>query len=261
MELRELQQLFYDAAVDKDTDKTQVFSQQIKAARDLTPSQGIGIYRGSIVGNFSRTLQSIYPVCYRVVGEQFFEATARVYIHRYPSQSPNLADYGKAFPEFLSQFEPAAQLPYLPDLARLEWHWHCVFHGEKTKPLDYQALGAIPQENWGDLIFHLPNNTVMFESIYPIHRIWQVNQPDHQGDEKVSLEEGESKIFLWRQNYQMRMDLPSSAEWQLLQEFQAKNKLETVCENLAAFEPPIDVAALLPLFVQRGWIVDFSVVL
>ncbi len=251
MELKQLQQDFYQAIFETET--AQEFSQ-----KHLNFPQGLEAYRGSILGNFTRTLQSIYPVCYRLVGQNFFEATAKVYIQRYPSHSPDLAEYGQAFSEFLSQFKPAAVLPYLPDLARLEWHWHCVFHGGKTKLLDYQALGKIPQDNWGEIIFSLPENSVLINSIYPIHRIWQVNQPDYQGDETVSLNEGGSHIFLWRPGAEMRMELPSLEEWQLLQAFQTKTKLETICENLAALESPVDVGALLPLFVQRGWIVDFS---
>jgi hypothetical protein len=57
----------------------------------------------------------------------------------------------------------------------------------------------------------------------------------------------------------MRMDLPTATEWQLLQAFQRKNSLNIICEQLAALEPSMDVATLLPLFVQRGWIVDFSI--
>ena len=259
MELRTLQQLFYDALVNPDSAKTQVLSQQIKAAKDLTPSQGLGIYRGSIMGNLSRTLRSIYPVCYQLVGEKFFEAMAVAYMRRFPSHSPDLGDYGEALPDFLSNFSPAAQLPYLADVARLEWHWHRVFHGEASKVLDYQALSLVPQERWGELIFQLPRNSILLESAYPIHRIWQVNQPDYEGEEVVSLDEGANKIFLWRQGYQMRLDLPSQAEWQLLKAFQTENPLETICEHLAAQEPSVEVASLLPLFVQRGWIVSFSI--
>lgn len=252
MELRRLQQQFYQAIFEKD--KSEEFSQQY-----FNSSDGLGVYRNSIFGSLTRSLELIYPVCSRLVGEQFFTATARVYINQYPSVSPDLGEYGHAFSEFLSQFEPAAQLPYLPDLARLEWYWHRVFNGEPTPALDYQGLGKIPQEQWGDIIFELPKNSVLLKSIYPIHRIWQVNQPEYSGDETVHLDEGESYIFLWRDNYNMRIDLPTVAEWQLLQAFQTQNKLEIICEKLATAEPSIDVASLLPLFVQRGWIVNFSI--
>ncbi|NES06068.1 MAG: DUF2063 domain-containing protein, partial [Okeania sp. SIO2F4] len=91
------------------------------------------------------------------------------------------------------------------------------------------------------------------------YRIWEINQPDYQGDEIVSLDEGGVKIFLWRQNYDMRIDLPNDEEWELLTAFQGNYPFEIICEKLVDVEPQVDVGVLLPLFVQRGWITDFYI--
>ena len=259
MEIVELQRLFYDAIFSTDITQKQEACKHIKAAKYLKEIECLAIYRGSIVGKLSRSLTSTYPVCCRLVGDEFFEATAVTYIRRFPSLSPDLGDYGEQFPDFLANFEPVATLPYLPDVARLEWYWHRVFKGEDTTGLDLQKLSEIPQDKWGELIFHLPKNSFLLESPYPIHRIWEVNQPDYQGNEEVNLDEGAIKIFLWRQDYDMRIDLPNDAEWQLLKAFQGKNTFEIICENLVTNEPTIHVSSLLPLFVQRGWITDFSI--
>jgi hypothetical protein len=258
MELAALQQLFYDAIFEKSDTHSEKLCQHITTTSNLTEAEGIAIYRDSIVSKLSSTLQAIYPVCYRLVGKIFFEATARTYVHRYPATSPDLGDYGEDFPEFLADFKPAASLSYLPDVARLEWHWHRIFNGENTTVLDFKALANIPQTKWDALVFHLPKTSVLLESIYPIHRIWQTNQPDYEGDESVNLDEGGVKIFLWRQNHEMRIDLPTLEEWQLLKAFQSQHSFALICEQLANSEPTFDVSALFTQFVQRGWIADFS---
>jgi len=258
MELNALQNLFYNALSEKHPPNTEELEQRIKAAKNLTLAQGLAVYRGSVIGKLNQTLSSIYPVCYRLVGKNFFEATALTYISRFPSLSPDLGDYGEQFPDFLREFEPAAKLPYLPDVARLEWYWHRVFNGEDATGLDLPALSKVPEEKWGEIIFHLPKNSVLIESAYPIHRIWQVNQPEWKGEEQVSLEQGGIKIFLWRDGYEMRIDLPTEEEWELLKALLAKERFEKICEHLATEEPAIDVASLLPLLVQRGWIGGFA---
>ncbi len=258
MDLRGLQQLFYQAMITKDADSIEALSQKIAGAKSLTPEAGLGVYRGSVIGCLTKGLTSIYPVCCRLVGEQFFDATAVSYIHRFPSLSPDIGDYGADFADFLAHFPPAAQLPYLPDVARLEWYWEQVFKGEDNKSLDIQALGAVDQEKWSDLIFSLPKNSVLLASPYPIHRIWEVNQPDYEGPEEVSLSAGGVKIFLWRQGYEMRLELPHDEEWELLQAFAALESFGNICQNLITQSPPLDVPSLLPLFVQRGWIAGFS---
>ncbi|MGB3508290.1 MAG: DNA-binding domain-containing protein [Microcoleaceae cyanobacterium] len=257
MENITLQNLFLRAVWEKDSISIEELSKYIKAPNNLTPAESLAIYRNNVVGNLSSTLKSIYPVCCQLVGEKFFNATALKFINQFPALSPNLGDYGEQFPDFIANFTPVKHLPYLSDVASIEWHWHRVFCGEDTKGLDFQALGEIPQEKWEELIFYLPKNSVLLESVYPIHRIWQVNQPDYQGDEIVSLEEGGIKIFLWRQGYDMRIDLPNDIEWELLTAFQGNYPLKIICEKLAAAAPKVDVGFLLPLFVQRGWIADF----
>lgn len=254
MELLELQSLLYEALTNKDVGAINRLKPHLKGPKNLSQESVLGIYRGSVLGKLSRTLESIYPVCRRLVGDKFFAATATRYIRSYPSQSPDLGDYGEPFSLFLSSFEPAAALPYLPDVARLEWYWHRVFNDEDEPGLDLQALSAIPQEQWGELIFHLPRNGVFIESPYPIHRIWEVNQPDYEGEGQVSLDAGGVKIFLWRQGYDMRLELPNEDQWQLLRAFQLKLPFVVACERLSG----IDVAALLPQFVQQGWIAGFS---
>ncbi len=64
----------------------------------------------------------IYPVCCQLVGEIFFNATALSFINQCPCLSPDLGDYGKQFPDFIANFEPVKHLPYLSDVAHLEWH-------------------------------------------------------------------------------------------------------------------------------------------
>src|SRR3546814_15329012 len=45
---------------------------------------------------------------------------ARIFVAAEPPRSPVLVFYGAAFPTFIESFSPAASLPYLADVARLE---------------------------------------------------------------------------------------------------------------------------------------------
>jgi hypothetical protein len=84
----------------------------------------VGIYRGNLGAHWSRALSSAYPVLRRLVGDEFFDALARVYGRAHPAHDPDLNRFGAALPDFLGGFAPAADYPYLPDVARLEWAVH-----------------------------------------------------------------------------------------------------------------------------------------
>ncbi len=257
MELATLQQLFYDAVFEKNEAAWGQICQQIVSTSTLTAVDRLKIYQKSVFGKLSRTLSRIYPVCQQLVGEGFFKIMALSYIHQYSSVSSNLGDYGEQFADFITQYPPATTLPYLSDIAQLEWHWHRIFTGIDHLPFNFKALEMIPPTQWDAITFYLPPTTALLESIYPIHRIWEVNQPDYQGESQVDLDTGGVKLFLWRQGYTLRMELLTEEEWLLLHQFQRNKKLAAICEELAHTD--LNIPVLLQQFVQRGWISDFSI--
>ncbi len=258
--LRELQVLVQAAVFEGETDGPALAaaSEYINGTANLPPAEHLKIYRAGILGTLVRALGEIYPVCSRLVGEDFFEAMAGIYVRRVPSRSPDLGEYGADFADFAAGFEPAAELPYLADVARLEWRWHRVFHGPESGKLDLDALAHVPAERQGEIIFHLPGASALLESAYPVHRIWEVNQPDYQGDERVDLDEGVARLLIWRDGYAMRIDTLNEGEWRVLEAIQAGEAFERVCTRLEGLEPRPDIAQLLPQLVRRGWIGSFS---
>lgn len=84
----------------------------------------VGIYRGNLAAHWARALASAYPVLRRLVGDDFFDALAGVFGRAHPARDPDLNRFGAELPDFLAGFAPAADHPYLPDVARLEWRVH-----------------------------------------------------------------------------------------------------------------------------------------
>ena len=82
-----------------------------------TPDRRFAVYRNNVQHGLSVALATRFPVIERLVGADFFAATARVFAAQHPPETPVLQDWGEAFPTFLAGFEPAAELPYLADVA------------------------------------------------------------------------------------------------------------------------------------------------
>src|SRR5258708_12526208 len=84
---------------------------------DKRPSpKRFSIYRNNVVAGLPETLKDAFPAVRRIVGAVFFRAMARAYVVREPPRTPILLDSGAGVPDFLSQLEPAAGLPYFPQL-------------------------------------------------------------------------------------------------------------------------------------------------
>jgi putative DNA-binding protein len=109
----------------------------------------------------------------RLVGEDFFAAAADVFITKDPPRIAWLDFYGAAFPEFLERFKPAASLPYLPDVARLERAVSRALHAADAKGLAPAELADLPQSAQGSVSF-VPHPSVgLLSSKYPVDAIWR----------------------------------------------------------------------------------------
>ncbi len=255
-DLRELQHLFRDAVFEETSDgpALQAFSKLINDSAGLSAAGHLRIYRGAILGTLTRALGNIYPVCKRLLGDQFFDGMARIHARNTPSQSADLANYGGEFGDFIASFEPAATLPYLADVARLEWHWHRAFHAADEAAMDLAALNNVPLADTGRIAFRLPASARLLDSNFPVQKIWQVNQDDWQGDQDVNLDEGDASLIIWRKQYGMRIDELDSQESQLLGAIDNG----ALFNELSQPDMGLELDTLLPRCYQQGWIAGFT---
>lgn len=183
--LRKLQQQFGAALLQKDAAiHTEIASSAISSEGRLR------IYRRNVFGAVTGALRLTYPVIEKLVGREFFAATCREFIKSSPPISSNLDDYGAEFPAFLASFPPARTLPYLPDVARLEWLYHEC------------SLASTEEESLR--LLHSP---------YPVHRIWEINQEGADAEVTVNLEEGAVHLLLTRSEREVRIHILSEAEY------------------------------------------------
>lgn len=136
----------------------------------------LGVYRNTVQGSLVEALAATFPVVRRIVGEDFFASFARRFIAAHPPQRPQLSTYGAGFPDFIAVDDVNRQLPYLSDVARLEWARNESYFAADTPLIDTQRL-AIDAEDLETMTFRLHPATRCVVSRFPIVRIWEVNQP------------------------------------------------------------------------------------
>ncbi len=101
------------------------------------------VYRNTVMKGCVDALQANYPAVARLVGEEWFRAAAAQYVRAQPPQEPMLALYGEGFEGFLASFPPAAELPYLPAVARLDRFWSEAHVARDEAALDAAALAGV----------------------------------------------------------------------------------------------------------------------
>jgi hypothetical protein len=136
------------------------------------------VYRNNVAVGLTDTLKAAFPTVCRIVGTEFFRAMARAYVVAEPPHSPILLDYGAGFPDFIGGFEPAATLPYLCDVARIERAWTEAYHAPEALPLDPASLAAIEADRYSDIRLRLHPSVHIVRSELPALTIWRMNVGD-----------------------------------------------------------------------------------
>ncbi|TNG01493.1 MAG: DUF2063 domain-containing protein [Gammaproteobacteria bacterium] len=247
--LPELQQAFFNGIFKRD----HAIYAHLMANDRLNKEQRFDIYRGSVFGILTTALSEIYPVCKKLVGETFFSAMCEPYIKTHLSNSPNLQNYGKPFAGFLKTFEPVANLPYLPDVARLEWVWHTAFHALDTKPLDYQKLSKLSEEQASQVTFQLSPGSTLLRSTYPVDKVWRANQNEDEQN-VIELDDCDCRLIIWRQKHAVSIKSLNESQWKFLNAIQSGQSLIVIVDNY----PDLDLQTALSDAMYNGWLAGFT---
>lgn len=216
------------------------------------PRRGLEAYRRSVLANLSAAVRMTYPVVGAIVGEAFLDAAARRYALNHPSASGDLNAYGGDFGDFLASFPPASSLPYLPDVARLEWLVHVVYGREDVPSQDLARLAETAPAQWGELHFQLDPAHAVMASPWPVVRIWEVNQPGYVGDFQVDFDEAQIALIHRRQAGTV-VERLARGEHRLLKALANGARLGAAIDE-AACEEGFDLKASLQRFIGCGLI-------
>ncbi len=107
----------------------------LRAWNGCDPARRFGVYRNNVIVSLVGALGDTFPVVKQLVGDEFFAAMAGVHVRAHPPTSPVLAHYGEGFADWLASFAPAQSLPYLPDMARLEFARLKALHAADAEPI------------------------------------------------------------------------------------------------------------------------------
>ena len=136
------------------------------------------VHRNNVAAGILGVLEARFAVVRQLVGEGFFRAMAAEYTAQDPPRSPILMLYGQTFPAFVANFEPAADVPYLADVAQLEWLQHTAYHATDCSPIGADKLSAIPVEAIATVHFDLHPSLGLLASNFPVLSIWRMHMSD-----------------------------------------------------------------------------------
>lgn len=208
-----------------------------------TPQERFAVYRNNVMMGLVCALEARFPATRKITGVDFFIGAARLFAAAQPPHSPLMMFYGDEFPAFLADFEPAREVPYLADVARLEAARTRACHAADAKPLTPAALsGSLPDALAG-MRFVLHPSVEIVASEYPVVTIWAMNSGEIELA-PITDWRGEDALVL-RPSFDVEVRrLPPGAKI-FLHNLAARNPLGEAAAAAFAGNPNFDLAANL----------------
>ena len=168
------------------------------AGDGVAPEARVDIYRHHVLASLTTALLSTYPVVRRLVGDGFFGYVAHHFITARPPTGPCLFEYGEALADFLERLPACGDLPYVGDVARLEWALNHALHAEDAVPLDLDALRSLDPAHVDGLTLRFAPSVTLLSSPWPIDTIWSANQVDADPEATVDASRGPVQLQISR---------------------------------------------------------------
>lgn len=217
--------------------------------REPNVGWGIAAYRNNAFGNWAGALASAYPIVCKIVGAEFFRAMAHAYAREHASTSGDLREYGAQLSSFVADFAPTQDLPYLPDVTRMEWIAHLAYYAPDAAPLDASMLARLDPETCSAMRLKLAPGSALLQSDWPLARIWEVHQDTYRGEVAVEFSPGPHYALVHRPLWRVEVSSLSPAEYRFFAGAARGEPLGELLEAAALIDSTFDPSAVLVRWV------------
>lgn len=213
----------------------------------------LSIYRATSIANATAAMRLAYPVCRLITGDDYFDALARRYRAACPSRDGDLNRYGDRFAAFLDGFEPVRALPYLPDVARLEWSVHVATMAADARPAGGELFAGLAPDALAALRLRMTPGFALHASRWPVADIWLQHQAGAGGPLDLDLDRPQHAV-VWREGYRVRVSALESAKHALWRALVDGAPLGEAWAAASATDPHFDLAAAIAQALAGGWL-------
>ncbi|MGH8260448.1 MAG: HvfC/BufC family peptide modification chaperone [Steroidobacteraceae bacterium] len=218
----------------------------------------VAVYRNTFRQTLVRALSLAFPAVERLVGAAFFEAAALGFIEHDLPASACLNDYGGEFPDFLGGFAPAATLPYLPDVARLEWAVDVALHAPDAAALDLARLAGLAHDRLERVRLIAHPALTLLALPCPADEIWNaVIHRDEAAMGAIDLASGPAHLLIERGSAGVQVQRLSPVAWAFTRGLVTGASLAEALSAAAPATHPM-LYAVLTDHLASGRFIDFE---
>lgn len=208
------------------------------------------VYRNTVHKALADALAASFPTVLKVVGPEWMQEASVIFARSYPPGCAVLVDYGVTFPDWLSRFEPAKEMWYLSDLARLDRLWTESHLAADTPPLMDMDAGLLI-EGFDRIGLQLIDSARLAWFDHSIPQLWQALR--HSPSEGVlELEAVWQAVLIWRPSHEVKFMCLSPKAYAFLAACDAGKSFAIAATETSSVDDPIDQSIMFSELIASG---------
>ena len=213
---------------------------------------GWAIYRNTVIKGCVDTLLANYPAVATLVGEEWLRAAAAEYVTAHPPADRRMLFYGDGFEDFLASFPPAADLPYLGSVARLDRLWREAHAAAEAPRLLPGSLAALAASELQTLVLqpHPSARWAWFADL-PAGALWRAAR-EHWNDPNPPAWQGDGLLLTRHTNGAVQWQPLGTGGAALLDACAQGQPLPEAADAALNTDPALDLTALLHALLAAG---------
>lgn len=140
----------------------------------ITSNTGLQIYRNNLSATATRALEISFPTLAALLGKEGLKAVAIKFLSEHPLQSGDWGEWGESLPEWVLQQDAFLHLPYLTDIAKLDWICHIAERSAKPYQ-DRESITLLASMDAYELYLQTTPSLAVMASNFPVLEIWKAH--------------------------------------------------------------------------------------
>lgn len=212
---------------------------------------GISVYRNTVAKGCADALVANFPAVAKVTGEAWLAAAGVRHAADQPPPKASLLDHGEDFPDWLEGFAPAADMPFLAGLARLDRAWVEAHLAPDAPPLEARAFEALSAEDFSRLgaVLHPSARPMAFDD--GLADLWLALREEAAPD-ALELDGTPSAILILRPALSVETLSLTPGGFAFLAACRNGASLAACAEAALVAEPGLELAGLFATLISAG---------
>jgi hypothetical protein len=162
----------------------------------------VAVYTDGYAARIQEALLETFPAVAKILGDGSLASLVDRYREHIPTGWCNLNFIGRALPDFLASDQLSQALPFLPDLARLEWHVVECFHARVDEPFDLAAAATWDLDEWAGARIRFQPGVALVTSPWPIHELRAAREGE-RSEIDIDLVARPQSVWIYRRGFEV----------------------------------------------------------